>query len=486
MAGSNQAINLGGMLNQIAGTIGSGYTINGKNAGAAIGDTFANLARPDVDPNDPASLEAMAAWASRNGRENEAAQYNAAFLQAQKEQAALEGAKEMAGMAAGAGKSAQNVDLVGFDNKLNAMKERQAQAKSAAEFDAMGRQIAKVEQQRGQVAEGHYKKQANQVAGLEEWLNKNADNQQIPAEVLEKAAATRQRLLDTPQVGDAYRAKQIQDAQATLQTTAAEEAQRREFVNANYVKAKQAGGEAWEKFRTQADNMGAGHLVQEKDDALVRQQATEVAFQQTLQSIADGEQDLKLSNKTDNIDSLVSKVGATEAQEAEIASIKEEAKRLDSQAAGEKSPTHRADRRQLALRIKQVETELNTAYSTKIETAAAERKTARESLTRMRENKAKISQSIPQARVEEEALRLWATDNGVDLSELGQSWFGKNSQDMKDIQAQALSQYGEQARAAIVAREAAPIAELEQQQLAILGGTGGQSAMDLLMKELNK
>lgn len=485
MAGSNQAVNLGGMLNQIAGTIGSGYTINGKNAGAAIGDTFANLARPEVDPNDPASLEKMAKWASRNGRANEAAQYNAAYLQSSKEQAALEGAKEMAGMAAGVNESARNVDLHGFDTKLNAMKERQGQARTAAEFDAMGQQIAKVEAQRDQVADGHYKKQAGQVAGLEDWLDKNAGNQQIPADVLEKAAATRQRLLDDPRVGDAYRAKQIQDAQATLQTSAADEAQRRDFVNAGYANAKKAGGDTWEQFQQQADNLGASHLVQEKEDAFVRQKATETAFQQTLQAIADGEQDLQLATQTTNIDKLSSQVPVTDEQKAEIESIKEEAERLDSQGSGEKGPTHRAERRQLASRIRNMETDLNALYSAQLETAAAERKTARESLTRMRENRAKISQSIPQARVDEEALRLWMETNGVKPEQLGTDpWGTGDYREMDDIQARATAEFGEQARAAIVAQESAPIDELERQQLSVLNG--GQSAMDLLMQELNK
>lgn len=471
MAGSNQAVNLGGMLNQIAGTIGSGYTINGKNAGAAIGDTFANLARPEVDPNDPASLEKMAKWASRNGRANEAAQYNAAYLQSTKEQAALEGAKEMAGMAVGANKSARNVDLPGFDTKLNAMKERQGQARTAAEFDAMGQQIAKVEQQRAQVAEGHYKKQAGQVSGLEDWLDKNAGNEQIPADVLEKAAATRQRLLDDNRVADAYRANQIQDAQAALQTSAAREAQRREFVNAGYENAKKAGGDTWEQFQQQADNLGAGHLVQEKDAASVRQQATETALHQTLKSIADGEQDLQLANQTTNLDTLSSKIPVTVEQTAEIEAIKDVAARLDTQESGEKSPAHRAERRELAVRIRDMETELNSIYSAQLEAAAADRSAARESVTRMRENRAKISQSIPQARVDEEALRLWMEANGVKPEQLGTDpWFSGDYREMDDVQARASAEFGEQARSAIVAREAAPITALEQQQLEVLGG----------------
>ena len=68
MAGSDQSVNLGGMLSQMNGSIGRA----GENAGRMIGDVISNANMPEVDPNDPQSMYAYADWARRNGKGQEA------------------------------------------------------------------------------------------------------------------------------------------------------------------------------------------------------------------------------------------------------------------------------------------------------------------------------------------------------------------------------------------------------------------------------
>lgn len=90
MAGTDQSVNLGGMLNNIAGTIGEGYQIGGKSAGEAMGGLIANSVKPTLDMNDPASLKNYARWARNNGREEEAMRYEAESARLRKQQQSLQ------------------------------------------------------------------------------------------------------------------------------------------------------------------------------------------------------------------------------------------------------------------------------------------------------------------------------------------------------------------------------------------------------------
>ena len=70
MAGRSYASNLSGLLNSMAGTIGS----MGE-GGSKYVDTFRRSQAPDVDMNDSESLLSYAHWARRNGYDEEARQY---------------------------------------------------------------------------------------------------------------------------------------------------------------------------------------------------------------------------------------------------------------------------------------------------------------------------------------------------------------------------------------------------------------------------
>lgn len=73
MAGSDQSVNLGGMLSNIGSTIGKGYEIAGKSAGEAMGGLIANAVKPEVDMNDAESIRQFAQWVERNGNPEMAA-----------------------------------------------------------------------------------------------------------------------------------------------------------------------------------------------------------------------------------------------------------------------------------------------------------------------------------------------------------------------------------------------------------------------------
>ena len=66
MAGSDQSVNLGGMLTNISDTIGGMSA-----AGEGCINAFINAFKPQIDPSSPEALQAAAQWASNNGRTEE-------------------------------------------------------------------------------------------------------------------------------------------------------------------------------------------------------------------------------------------------------------------------------------------------------------------------------------------------------------------------------------------------------------------------------
>ncbi len=70
--GTDQSVNLSGMLSGIAETLGSGFQIGGVSAGQALGNNIREAAKPELDMKDPASIRKYAQWASRNGKDEEA------------------------------------------------------------------------------------------------------------------------------------------------------------------------------------------------------------------------------------------------------------------------------------------------------------------------------------------------------------------------------------------------------------------------------
>lgn len=70
MAGQDQSANLGGMLSQIGQTLGTPVNTT------AFTNNITNTFRPEVDPNDPTSLQNYARWAGRVGKTEESMLYN--------------------------------------------------------------------------------------------------------------------------------------------------------------------------------------------------------------------------------------------------------------------------------------------------------------------------------------------------------------------------------------------------------------------------
>lgn len=85
MAGADMSKNLGGMLSQTAGALGN----MGSTYGASLGRNIENMSRPDTDPTDIASQQALMQWQNNMGRTQEAGNTmrNVQQMQANKQRA---------------------------------------------------------------------------------------------------------------------------------------------------------------------------------------------------------------------------------------------------------------------------------------------------------------------------------------------------------------------------------------------------------------
>lgn len=94
MAGSDQSVNLSGMLSQMNNTIGQMGEQNGK----LLGGVIANANMPEVDPSNPQSMYKYAEWARRNGKPQEAMMMQQQAHAAEKEMRAKAMQQAKAGM----------------------------------------------------------------------------------------------------------------------------------------------------------------------------------------------------------------------------------------------------------------------------------------------------------------------------------------------------------------------------------------------------
>jgi len=120
MAGNNQSVNLQGMLNELAGAFnGMGDAYN------FVPNAIRNISRPSVSMDDSASLTKYAAWARRNGFDDEAARYEAlAYRQKEKEAQLAKEARVRSGESANMYNRAR-IAQISSDPKLSVSEKRE-------------------------------------------------------------------------------------------------------------------------------------------------------------------------------------------------------------------------------------------------------------------------------------------------------------------------------------------------------------------------
>lgn len=214
MAGNNQSVNLQGMLNELAGSFnGMGDAYN------FVPNAIRNVTRPSVSMDDSTSLTNYAAWARRNGFDEEAARYEAlAYRQKEKEvQEAKDAAlgKTMAeatqtssdGQLLGAGG-----DLGGADATIAVLNKRLSDPeiqKNPRAVEAIQREIATLQSKRPDYEVKNVQAIAQGVAKMDQ--NIAALNPDDPDYAVKKAnfEAARSRFLAQPGVEEAYEGNKL-------------------------------------------------------------------------------------------------------------------------------------------------------------------------------------------------------------------------------------------------------------------------------------
>lgn len=137
MAGSDQSVNLGGMLTNIAKTTGS--------MGDAYKPVMQAAMKPQGDMNDPAHLQRLAQWASSNGDAQSAAMYmqQARQVSAEKKEAAQKAEAERRNAAANAATAQYKMALESNDPNMVAKAEEALMANANANgYNALERMNA--------------------------------------------------------------------------------------------------------------------------------------------------------------------------------------------------------------------------------------------------------------------------------------------------------------------------------------------------------
>lgn len=464
MAGTDQSANLGGMLNQIAGTLESGYTINGKNAGAAIGDVIANAVRPEVDTKDPVSMMKYAEWARNNGRNEEALRYTQMADQRSSQQEALAAAKAADQISNEAKAYGAKGSILDYDREIGKLRQVQANAQTPEQYDAITRRISALEQQRPQVSAQNVQNKARQVSSLDAWRDRYDNDSSIPEDVKRRVAAQREAMLNQPDVAKAVRANATAEAQAQLQQGAAREQARQEFVNSGFSAAKEAGGETFEKFKEQADQMGAGHLVEQAEAADMRAKATELAYTEAL-----SEWEAPVS--TGNLEALYSATTISEDDPLSTAydAVLNEVEEFNNQDPGERSEAWRSEKKNLAGRVKVISDQIANRIKKEQELAASARNRAGETVKQLNVAIAKVGQNISQQELDNYILTNFGTAIEEDLKEWG---WGKEDL-TEDKMREYRMKFGEQAREGIIARETAALKTARDEAYSTLGGGSG-------------
>lgn len=194
MSGRNQAMNLTGMLDGIAGAF------NGMgDAYAFTHNAIRNIARPEVNQNSSESLIRYAQWAQRNGFDDEARQYMAlGYRQKEKEtQEAKDAAK--AGVmrdAINTGSEAMKLGEDGFlsavDSRISGLRGQLNNTDDPTAIAEIQRQIDKLENKRGDFVIAADNENARRVVQLDRHiarLDKNDPNYQGNKASLEKVRA---------------------------------------------------------------------------------------------------------------------------------------------------------------------------------------------------------------------------------------------------------------------------------------------------------
>lgn len=218
MAGQDQSVNLGGMLTDIGGTIGS----MGAPMGEVFGDAIRQANRPVGDMEDPAHLTALAQWAQRNGDPESARMYTVQAREAQDkvdEQATVQFAADTMEMDTSADMAASG-NAAGLEQVIQQLTAQRDAARDSGSMDQLRiaqNALDNAIQARSATAQ---KKVQNEIQALT-MIDQTLANESLDTDVRSGVESTRVKLLSDPKVREGYNAMllekwRIQDTERSM------------------------------------------------------------------------------------------------------------------------------------------------------------------------------------------------------------------------------------------------------------------------------
>jgi hypothetical protein len=220
MAGTNQAVNLTGMLSQIGSTLGKGIDAS------PLTDNIKNMSRPKLDMNNPDSLERYAQWAESTGKRQEAMTYRKQAADLRKEQSTMKRATAAVDSSMMGQTAAQQGDVEGVRQQIAQLGKQLGQATSLQEQQTIRAEMQRLQGTIPGAKKVETQNKANGILQLERLAQRTdltADQQaniarqlnvlKQDAEVVElankaKVDEYRMERMQTEQVADEYMAAQ--------------------------------------------------------------------------------------------------------------------------------------------------------------------------------------------------------------------------------------------------------------------------------------
>lgn len=190
MAGTNQAVNLTGMLTNMANSIGAMPDISGLTA------NIQGMSQPTLNANDPDSLEKYAKWAESTGKREEAAEYRKQAAQLRRERSTMKRAAVAAEKSTMGRTAASQGDVRGTQLQLAELQKQMGQADTPQEQAAIRAEMRSLEALLPDAQKIEKSNKANGVLKLEQLIESGQlDEAQVP-----KAREGINRLMSDPEI----------------------------------------------------------------------------------------------------------------------------------------------------------------------------------------------------------------------------------------------------------------------------------------------
>lgn len=398
MAGSNQAVNLSGMLSQMGNMFGR------RIDASPFTNAMQGAVAPEVDNNDPASLENYAQYLERFGKTQEAAQYRQRAAQLARETQQANAMKGLFSSASQGAASAAQGNVAGLNKAISTVNQQaqNMQTPEALRFAAQQRQ--RLEAMREPAEQRALQNNVEAVSKI----NTALDREDVPSQAKDALRERQKQLLENPQVADAYVKQSANRVRAEV-----EQAKNEEFLKTQEMRSPfndAWGTEGYEDWKETQVAAGNGAAVEALESSRI-QMETDKARLDDIRSSQSATIDTTL------VTSLKERLsaGGLNIPEQQASALKARLVKLEEELKdAEGMPRFRRD--QIAKNLSGINALINNAsYSRDSNNAAAVQAIDR-SIMSIDRDIATVS-DVPAVTVRERAMELLGTDDSDDIFE---------------------------------------------------------------------